>query len=749
MRVNRFTTVIACSVGVAVIALPVLASGPDGTWSDLSLPGTLYRPSAIYDPVRERMVVVATSIPGSVWGLSTSQAPSWEAISTGGLPTQQGGTVVYDSARERLLLFGGYRGGPSNEDSSYSNHTWQLPLSGPAIWTPVDDGIGPLPPPRMYHAAIYDAVHDRMMVFSGVGGGSGIASFKNDVWALSLSPTIVWQRIGGDLPCGEREWASAIDDPVRDRMIIYGGYGFGDRSLAWALSLGDPMNWIPLGASGPIPATRDQHAAVYDPVGDRMLLFGGRPSELTSSYLNDVWGLSLGSFPGWVELAPVGTPPIGRAGSACVVDATHDRLIIYGGSAGSSLSDLWTLALSEVPQWSEIRRPESRSGHTAVADPHRRRMLIFGGTGQGNLNDVWSCSLVGPAVWEPLVPAGVSPSPRTDHAAVFDPLRDRMLVFGGSGAGYLADLWSFSVPGGVPTWQHLVPAGTGPSGRAGHSMVYDSRHDRILLFGGIGNTGRMNDVWELTLGGPLQWNPIIAGGTPPSARWAHTAVYDAVRDRMVVFGGLATAPLHDCWSLDLAGGPSWALMNQFTILPSARYRHVAVIDPIADRMIVVGGQSASSPPKDVWELGLSPGSDWRQLAPAGWPDRFRFNDSAIYDPTGDRMLIFGSFFEQLTWDRSPLSVPSLPTTALGLEGAWPNPTTGGSVFASFSLPDAQPARLEILDVSGRRLLSRQVGSLGAGHHVLPLARPHVAPGVYWLRLTGSTGAASTRRIVID
>ena len=276
MRVNRFTTVIACSVGVAVIALPVLASGPDGTWSDLSLPGTLYRPSAIYDPVRERMVVVATSIPGSVWGLSTSQAPSWEAISTGGLPTQQGARWSTIPPANACYSSAATVADPATRTLPISNHTWQLPLSGPAIWTPVDDGIGPLPPPRMYHAAIYDAVHDRMMVFSGVGGGSGIASFKNDVWALSLSPTIVWQRIGGDLPCGAREWASAIDDPVRDRMIIYGGYGFGDRSLAWALSLGDPMNWIPLGASGPIPATRDQHAAVYDPVGDRMLLFGGR-----------------------------------------------------------------------------------------------------------------------------------------------------------------------------------------------------------------------------------------------------------------------------------------------------------------------------------------------------------------------------------------------------------------------------------------------------------------------------------------
>lgn len=62
----------------------------------------------------------------------------------------------------------------------------------------------------------------------------------------------------------------------------------------------------------------------------------------------------------------------------------------------------------------------------------------------------------------------------------------------------------------------------------------------------------------------------------------------------------------------------------------------------------------------------------------------------------------------------------------------PNPSHG-AFSARFALPDGAPARLELLDVSGRRVWSREVR--GAGAHVLAIepASPLV-PGVYLARL---------------
>ena len=82
---------------------------------------------------------------------------------------------------------------------------------------------------------------------------------------------------------------------------------------------------------------------------------------------------------------------------------------------------------------------------------------------------------------------------------------------------------------------------------------------------------------------------------------------------------------------------------------------------------------------------------------------------------------------------------------LAIEVARPNPSAGAPVLA-FSLAGGSPARLELIDVAGRRVVARDLTSLGAGSHVLPLA-VRLAPGVYTARLTQS-GAAVTTRLVV-
>jgi hypothetical protein len=88
--------------------------------------------------------------------------------------------------------------------------------------------------------------------------------------------------------------------------------------------------------------------------------------------------------------------------------------------------------------------------------------------------------------------------------------------------------------------------------------------------------------------------------------------------------------------------------------------------------------------------------------------------------------------------------------AFGLEGIHPNPARGQGLHVSFSLPRGTPARLELVDVSGRRILGRDVGSLGAGRHRVNLAEGRrVAPGLYWVRLTQGSDRRQTRLTVIE
>src|SRR5262245_2395033 len=76
-----------------------------------------------------------------------------------------------------------------------------------------------------------------------------------------------------------------------------------------------------------------------------------------------------------------------------------------------------------------------------------------------------------------------------------------------------------------------------PSARYLHAAVYDAAHDRMVVFGGYSSRDLVNDVWVLTFSGTPEWTQLAPAGTPPSARRLMSAVYDPVRNRLVVFGG--------------------------------------------------------------------------------------------------------------------------------------------------------------------------------------------------------------------
>src|SRR5262249_45245373 len=81
-------------------------------------------------------------------------------------------------------------------------------------------------------------------------------------------------------------------------------------------------------------------------------------------------------------------------------------------------------------------------------------------------------------------------------------------------------------------------------------------------------------------------------------------------------------------------------------------------------------------------------------------------------------------------------VRGLVEVAFALDGVRPNPANGRHLMARFALPVTATAKLELEDVTGRRVVEREVGSLGAGAHVVDLTEgSRVRPGLYFLRLS--------------
>ena len=93
-----------------------------------------------------------------------------------------------------------------------------------------------------------------------------------------------------------------------------------------------------------------------------------------------------------------------------------------------------------------------------------------------------------------------------------------------------------------------------------------------------------------------------------------------------------------------------------------------------------------------------------------------------------------------------VDVPANHKLEFALEAVRPNPTGGGHLEVRFSLPTAAPAKLMLIDVTGRQIAERQFTS--AGPQTVNLAEK-IPAGIYFVRLTQGSLSRSTRVIVTN
>lgn len=370
---------------------------------------------------------------------------------------------------------------------------------------------------------------------------------------------------------------------------------FAPRSL-WASLLVAGVAAIWHGAALGQPNTLYLHSAIYDPVRQRMVVFAGF-DDVTSTITNGAWQFTLDRDPRWDPLAPAGILPSNRFGHSAIYDPPRDRMLVFGGNTSGVSADVWALSLADPPTWSSLQpsgtSPPARRYHTAIYDPLRDRMIVFGGyDGVTPFSDVWSLWLTPtPPRWELMTPSGTPPLGRNSHSAIYDPVRDRMLVFGGSGP--LNDVWALSL--GDTMWTLLDPSGTPPLARLGHSAVYDPSADRMIVFGGTDGSLTRDEVWQLSLTEPLPaWSPFITATDSPGPRQNHSAVYDSAYRRMVVFGGYPNVS-DATWALSLGQEMRWS--------PA---RSVLELSPTELRLPTVTVGDTVSVPFVVSNLGLLP-----------------------------------------------------------------------------------------------------------------------------------------------
>lgn len=459
-------------------------------------------------------------------------------------PARFGHSMAYDSKRGRVLLFGG--AGPLGPQFTLRNDTWQWDGTD---WTPVT--LASAPPARWQHAMTYDTARDRIVLFGGeagltvfadtwewdgagwqarspatvpparralamaydpargrtvmFGGDAGTDIFTtnvlNDAWEWD---GIDWRRaMFSQTPSVRTGHAMAYDDR-HGTTILFGGQDVDlDQSFTghvrddtWVWNNGSWQQQQP--AASPPP--RLQHAMVFDSARGRAVLFGGSVlSGFFQEIANDTWewdGLT------WLLRTPASKPPA-TAGHAMVYDAARQKTLMLIGDNRPGVADQWEW---DGTSWTPVvppSLPPSRINSAMAYDAGRQKVVLFGGMGGpgGVLGDVWEWD---GTTWSERTPlTGPAPAPRFHHTLVYSAARRRVVLFGGhrGGSGF-NDVWEWD----GTAWTQLLPTAS-PSPRQGHAMVYDAVRNELVLFGGddgLSIFGAMGDTWLFRFENPIE-----------------------------------------------------------------------------------------------------------------------------------------------------------------------------------------------------------------------------------------------------
>jgi N-acetylneuraminic acid mutarotase len=304
--------------------------------------------------------------------------------------------------------------------------------------------------------------------------------------------------------------------------------------------------WTQLEAANPPPA-RFNHTMTYDPASQKLVVFGGRTGSGT---LGDTWVYDLGAM-AWHEVKSA-LSPAARFGHAAAYDPQLRRVLMFGGQASGFFNDTWAFdPIGETWQKLEVRGtpPSKRYGTSAVLDTQRHELIVSHGfTDTGRFDDTLALDFE-TNTWSKIQPVGDRPLKRCLHAAAYDATSDRMLLFGGCSSGFgpcpQGDLWSLDIAG--RDWRELKPAGSKPAARLNPTLVSDEA-GRALLFGGSTDDGPAADVWRLDPA-TSEWTQLTSSVDMPPARESHAAAWNPVMGQMIIFGGLGeNGALNDLWT---------------------------------------------------------------------------------------------------------------------------------------------------------------------------------------------------------
>jgi cysteine-rich repeat protein len=617
-------------------------------WEQLVLgkPAPRLDAAMVFDAARRRVVMFGGAFRGTAQQFDARNdtwewdGRGWISVPTAVAPAvRYGHVMVYDAARHRTILFGGTPAG--TDSSAILDDTWEFDGARWILLAPQ-----PSPPGRAHAAAVYDSIRERAMLFGGIDETGALLDdmwlLDGDAWtrldavprpaarsghAMAFDPrrgvTVLaggsstldtwefdgaaWRDVTPVNTADRLPQSSGVDlayDPTTRQVIARSGLDtWGWNGTVWTkLATGTEGVTSPRAPFSP--------ALVTDPVNGNVLHFGGYratfvfPGGFQYTTYDETW---VWNGTAWNEVVPA--VPASRQLFASVYDSARGRLVMFGGASADFTTyydETWELGTTHWRQYATTPSPGARYGASMVFDSTRGVSVLFGGEGAPTPVGTW---IWNGTQWSNASPA-TSPPERYGAAFAFDPVRGRAVLFGGYSFGLgIGDTWEWD----GSTWHEMTPT-TSPAIRAHAAATFDPIRRRVVLFGGSSSQTAYRDAWEWD---GTNWS-MIASATAPSARSTAALAWYAPRRRLALFAGRAGVigvGLSDTWELDAS---SWKQLIP-EVVPPGRAGHTLIPTLDGAGMLSFGGNIGSTvgniiPTNEVWRLRFRSGQRYELCA---------------------------------------------------------------------------------------------------------------------------------------
>lgn len=296
-------------------------------------PGPRWGHALIWDPAREEVLLFGGArSPGEyladTW---TWNGSSWRRHRIEGPPARGFASVAFHPSRGTVVLHGGRAEGrrPHSDTWEWDGSSWRV-IEERGTYS------------SDHHGMVYLPASDELLAFGG-WDGSGVSG---ETWLFDGG----WRRAVGEEPPPRSAFGLAYD-PVRDVVVLNGGLWIeGQYADVWEWTAGA---WRAVG--GPYDnSSLDHHSLIWDPVRRQIVGFGGKNYRYRP--LQRTFQVSGGRLE---TLASEG--PDSRHSTPLAWDGRGGKLLVYGGKryAGAEqvpLDDFWAW---DGSAWTRLEGPKA------------------------------------------------------------------------------------------------------------------------------------------------------------------------------------------------------------------------------------------------------------------------------------------------------------------------------------------------------------------------------------------------------